>query len=37
MKAKEVLEYVVKVTALVAFLALAASNGLSFGILSYYL
>ena len=37
MKAKEILEYVVKVTALVAFLALAASNNLSFGILSYYL
>ena len=37
MKAKEVLEYVVGVTALVAFLALAASNNLSFGILSYYL
>ena len=37
MKAKDILEYVVGVAALVAFLALAASNNLSFGILSYYL
>ena len=37
MKIKDILEYVVKVAALVAFLALAASNKLSFGVLSYYM
>ena len=37
MKSKEILEYLVKVAVLVAILVIAASNGLSFGILSYYL
>ena len=37
MKIKDILEYVVMVAAMVAFLALAAENGLILGFMSYYM
>lgn len=37
MKIKDILEYLVKVAALVGFLALASSNDLIFGTLFYYM